>query len=72
MSDKGRHLIAIGTPTFHIVARSWLYSCMQVPKREEVTGGCRSLHNLYTWPNIIRVIVSKVGDGRVISTHGRD
>jgi hypothetical protein len=34
------------------------------PKREEVTGGWRRLHNeerhnLYAWPNIIRAIKSK-------------
>jgi hypothetical protein len=34
------------------------------PKREEVVGGCRrlhnkELHNLYTLPNIIRVFISR-------------
>jgi hypothetical protein len=48
------------------------------PKREKVTGGWRklhneNLHNLYTSPNIIRMIISRsimeVGAG---STNGRD
>jgi hypothetical protein len=29
------------------------------PEREEVAGGWRSLHNLYTSPNIIRMIKKK-------------
>jgi hypothetical protein len=45
------------------------------PKREEVAGGWRSLHNeelhnLYASPNIIGVIKSRMG--RACGTHGSD
>jgi hypothetical protein len=46
------------------------------PKREEVAGGCRGLHNeelhkLSGSPNIIRVIKSRSIQGGACSTHGR-
>jgi hypothetical protein len=41
------------------------------PKRDEVTGGCRKLHNnLYSSPNIIRMIVKEDEVGRACSTNG--
>jgi hypothetical protein len=48
------------------------------PKREEVAGDWRrlhneELHNLYTSPNIISMMLSRVGEiGGICSTHGRD
>jgi hypothetical protein len=48
------------------------------PKREEVAGGWRTLHNeelhnLYASSNVIRVAQVKVVDkDRACSTHGRD
>jgi hypothetical protein len=45
--------------------------------KEEVAGGWRrlhneELHNLYSSPDIIRVINSRVEIGGTCSTHGRD
>jgi hypothetical protein len=45
------------------------------PKRDEVTGECRRLHNkelyaLYSSPNIIRVIKSRRQMGRTCGTYG--
>jgi hypothetical protein len=48
------------------------------PKRYEVTGGCRilhneELHNLYSSPNIIRIINSwRMRWARTCSTNGGD
>ena len=57
------------------------------PKREEVTGKCRKLHNeelkgLYSSPNIVRVIksrrmrwaghVARMGEGRGGETRGEE
>jgi hypothetical protein len=47
------------------------------PKREKVAGGYKrlhneELHNLYTSPNIIRVIESRDEMGRPCSMHGRN
>jgi hypothetical protein len=52
---------------------------MFVPKRDEVIGGCRKLHNeelhnLYSSPNIIRMIKSrrKRWPGNVVRMGGRE
>jgi hypothetical protein len=47
------------------------------PKRDEVTGGWRKLHNeelhnLYSSPNIIRMITSRRMMDRACSTIGRE
>jgi hypothetical protein len=45
------------------------------PKRDDVTGGCRNLHNvelndLYYLPNIVRVIKYRRMTGGKCSTYG--
>jgi hypothetical protein len=47
------------------------------PKREEVVGGWRRLHNeglrnLYTSPNIVRITKRRLMRFGACSTHGRD
>jgi hypothetical protein len=60
------------------VPQNWVLRQIFRPKREEVAGGWRRLHNeelykLYTSPNTVRVIKKKENEmGGACSTNGRD